>query len=156
MRLIKSNQIILSFFFIFSRYFVARKDIELNVIYCVNSKSHPALWSKTIRVNGNDFNLLVPDTFSLFEKSNIHCSIRSYDKIGTLITSIDKIKAETETAARKERNKGKISDEWIIELSEPVYAPTPGQQAVLYLDNLCLGGAIINRQTSLLTDNQLL
>lgn len=105
-----------------TKLYVAKK--EGNTVYLVDSLQHPALNPKSLQTR--DLNMsIVPESAT----GPWLCSIRSNDKHGTPVISL----SETE-----------------INLEQPVFAPAPGQYAVLYQqlaghDRLiCIGSAIIN------------
>ena len=108
-----------------SRLYLAEKDRKRNALLVVNDQSHPALWTKMIKIAN------APGKLELDLHENLYCSIRSVDKIGTRVQSVS--------------SDGEYQ---MIELEEQVYAPCPGQWAVFYSEDgkssecgrVCLGG----------------
>lgn len=104
------------------KYYVARKDGQSNVIFLVSNRLHPVLNPTKLKVA--DWNLFIDAPLPV---GDIFCSIRSEDKDGTRVKQIG---------------------ESHIELDAPIYAPAPGQYAVLYQEHadghrICLGSAKI-------------
>lgn len=114
------------------RLYISKRDG--NLLWCA-PRSHPSLHMSFLKVTS--FNWLVPRDelasliASLQARDNLSCCIRSTDKIGTPCS----VKVSTQNSLE-------------ITLDEPVWAPAPGQWAVLYrpmADGLtqCLGGGVI-------------
>lgn len=112
-----------------SRLYVAGKDHEKNVLLIVNNLNHHALWKDTIIIKPSVSDLI------LERFTNIYCSIRSVDKFGVKVKHITNTPDGTE-----------------LKLEGSVFAPCPGQWAVLYGEDenfkdfgrVCLGGGPIN------------
>lgn len=108
------------------RLYLSKKDHEHNSLIVVDDQSHPALWTRSFKISS------IP--IDLKEFTQITCSIRSVDKIGTKLKSFKRLVDCVE-----------------IELEDFVYAPCPGQWAVFYAQDglsekygrICLGGGEI-------------
>lgn len=89
------------------RLYVARKDKASNTMELVDSLDHPLLNPYSLKAN---LTWHLPTT-----DGQLFCSIRSQDKHGVAVKSVS----------------GSAGDER-VELEGPVFAPAPGQYAVLY------------------------
>ncbi len=113
------------------KLYVARKSHQDNTLYVVDRQDHSLLNRYSIVIK-NDQSLL--KSLKTLSPYPIFCSIRSSDKIGSLVTSVDE-----------------ADGCFTINLRDPVYAPCPGQWAVFYAEDeqthlngrLCLGGSPI-------------
>lgn len=102
-------------------YYVVGKDMARNEIYVTTDLQDDRLWHKTVTINAANWINGEPDVAKLYQ---VRMRYRA-----PLVT----IKALE-----------KISDSsWKFELSEPVRATTPGQSAVFYDGDHCLGGGIV-------------
>ena len=99
-------------------YFVARKDIDKNIIYVAKGKLNPSLWQNR------------------FELENINIIHPKNRKTKDLLTA--KVRyGSTEVPCKvnwQERS---------VELKDKVWTPSIGQQLVIYRRNECIGGGII-------------
>jgi tRNA-specific 2-thiouridylase len=103
-----------------SPWFVARKDIERNTLYVVQGHDHPWLLSEGLRAD--DLSWCAPHAPAAgqyaaktrYRQSDAAC-VLSYADNGDALLSFD----------------------------EPQWAVTPGQSAVLYDGEVCLGGGVI-------------
>lgn len=106
-------------------YFVARKDAVSNTLYVAMGKSHPTLWKTHITlhsvttISGNRKDLTS-------SPQKLSARIRHRGKL----ISIRRIE-DTDAVFK-------------LELSEPVWAPSPGQFLVFYKKNECLGSGVIS------------
>lgn len=101
-------------------WFVANKDVKNNILYVCQGESNKALYSEG----------LVTESFNW-----ILCSPPS-DKFDCL--------AKFRYRQKDIRTKVKIADDKVfLYFEEPQRAVTPGQYAVLYDGNVCLGGGVI-------------
>ncbi|WP_116521301.1 tRNA 2-thiouridine(34) synthase MnmA [Achromobacter insuavis] len=101
-------------------WYVARKDLERNVLYVVQGHDHPWLLSGSLRAQ--DVSWVAghaPDTGEYGAKTRY----RQADAACRL--------GDATTAG------------FTLDFSEPQWAVTPGQSAVLYDGDICLGGGII-------------
>ncbi|MGZ5249699.1 MAG: tRNA 2-thiouridine(34) synthase MnmA [Caldimonas sp.] len=102
-------------------WFVARKDIEANVLYVVQGHDHP--WLLADRLSGDDASWVAghppaPGRYAAktrYRQADAACDLDRADAEGRLALRFD----------------------------EPQWAVTPGQSAVLYDGAVCLGGAVI-------------
>lgn len=98
-----------------SKLYVASK--KGNAVYLVDSLDHPALHSTKLAITSS--NWLVSGSE---HERNLFCSIRSQDKLGAPVSRIK---------------------DGVVLLEKPVFAPAPGQYAVLYkhtsMGSLCIG-----------------
>ena len=101
-------------------WYVVKKDFENNQLIVVQGHDHPALFHKTVGVNNLHWVSGTPP-----KKTDFSAKIRyrQQNKKCTLISVNE--------------------HELIIEFEEPQFAVTPGQAAVLYDDDNCLGGGTI-------------
>lgn len=104
-----------------SPWYVAHKDLENNVLIAVQGAQHPMLFSTKLSTSVPDWINGQPENFPLrcrakvrYRQSDQDCVISRSDN-GSLNVTFD----------------------------EPQRAVTPGQSVVFYLDDCCLGGAII-------------
>ncbi len=107
-------------------YYVAEKDINNKIIYVAPSSDETFLESKSCIVE--EFNFI--SNYEIYFKSNkFQCSAKFRYRQKD-------IKVEVEVISK---NKIKIT------YQEPVRAVTEGQEAVLYIDEICLGGGVIDK-----------
>src|SRR5690606_11820026 len=101
-------------------WFVARKDMEKNTLWVVQGHDHPWLLSPTLRAQDASWVAGVPpEAGALAAKTRY----RQADAPCTFEALGDA--------------------EFALGFSEPQWAVTPGQSAVIYDGDICLGGGII-------------
>lgn len=103
-------------------WFAARKDIKENTLYVVQGHEHPWLQSMTLRASNPNWILGTPpesgsqlSVKTRYRMPDEPCEILSADQNSLFLAS-----------------------------KEPMWAVTPGQSAVLYDGDICLGGAVID------------
>jgi tRNA-uridine 2-sulfurtransferase len=101
-------------------WYVAAKDADRNALIVVQDHDHPLLMSESFIVE--DMHWLVPPNGAERE-----CAVKTRYRQSDLPCSV-----------RPER-----AGRWHVTLSNPARAVTPGQYAVFYADELCLGGGVI-------------
>jgi tRNA-specific 2-thiouridylase len=107
-------------------WFVARKDVSNNTLHVVQGHDHP--WLLYSDLQANDMSWCAPcapapgryAAKTRYRQTDAPCQLHYNDK-GELVLAFD----------------------------EPQWAVTPGQSAVLYDGEVCLGGGIIDRATAL-------
>lgn len=101
-------------------WYVARKDIATNTLYIVQGHDHPWLLSSELSAGQMSW---VAGTAPDVEQLSAKTRYRQADVACTQHTS---------------------SDSFSLNFATPQWAVTPGQSAVLYDGDVCLGGGIIN------------
>lgn len=107
-------------------FYVTGKDMTKNEVYVTTDIQDESLWSKEIRladihwINGNA---------RLKTNSQKPKSLLVRTRHRAPLIKVSKLKKDGST--------------WVAELNEEVRALTPGQSAVFYSDELCLGGGIV-------------
>jgi tRNA-specific 2-thiouridylase len=107
-------------------WFVARKDIEQNTLYIVQGHDHPWLLSSQLEAGqANWIAGAAPDagTFSAktrYRQADVDCRVLAPSP-----------------------------DRFTLDFTDPQWAVTPGQSAVLYDGDVCLGGGIIDGHTAI-------
>lgn len=102
-------------------WFVARKDMATNTLYAVQGHDHPWLLSQTLTFSDAAWTRgtpPVPGRYSAktrYRQQDAVCELRAGAQDGL----------------------------WQLHFEQPQWAVTPGQSAVLYDGNVCLGGGII-------------
>ena len=105
-------------------WFVARKDIENNTLYVVQGHEHPwLLSSKLVAAQASWVSGVAPEPRVLaaktrYRQADVACQIAATG-----------------------------NDRFALHFTEPQWAVTPGQSAVLYDGDVCLGGGIIDSAT---------
>jgi tRNA-uridine 2-sulfurtransferase len=101
-------------------WYVAAKDIERNALIVVQEHDHPLLLSDSFSVE---------DMHGLVAAGELErdCAVKTRYRQSDLAC-----KVRPESARR-----------WHVQLSRPARAVTPGQYAVFYSDDVCLGGGVI-------------
>jgi len=102
-------------------WFVARKDIQNNILYVVQGHQHPWLLSKNVKIENISYTY--PVDLNINWQGSAKTRYRQQDAYCT-ITNIS-------------------NDSNDIEFSQEQWAVTPGQSLVLYNNDICLGGGII-------------
>lgn len=101
-------------------WFVARKDIKANTLYVVQGHEHPWLHAKTLEAEQAHFIAgKLPDKLSIACKARY----RQSDSLCQLQIKDDK--------------------HFHLDFTDSQFAVTPGQSAVLYDGDVCLGGGVI-------------
>jgi tRNA-specific 2-thiouridylase len=102
-------------------WYVAGKNIDGNVLQVVQNREHPALWYESMRTDPVHWltRTLHADEFECtvktrYRQQDVRCTLRVTNDGGAA-----------------------------VDFSEPVWAVTPGQYAVFYMGEQCLGGARI-------------
>ena len=109
-------------------WFVARKDMTTNTLYVVQGHDHPWLLSRTLEANDLSWCASQPPApgryaaKTRYRQTDAPCELHYNDK-GELVLAFD----------------------------EPQWAVTPGQSAVLYDGEVCLGGGVIANAAALNT-----
>ncbi|UDG82174.1 tRNA 2-thiouridine(34) synthase MnmA [Candidatus Vallotia cooleyia] len=110
-------------------WFVARKDISGNILYVVQGNHHPWLFSSMVQAeNSRWISGTAPQEKHLFTAK---IRYRQQDATCTFQYSPDR--------------------HFTLYFAEPQWAVTPGQSAVLYSGDVCLGGGIIGSTSMPLT-----
>ena len=104
-------------------WYVFNKDIERNLIYVCQGAENPLLFSKALKLD------------------SLHCIT---DKVE------DSIKCEVQIRHRQTPVQCQLNPQTLeVVFDEPVSSVSPGQYAVFYSDNYCLGGGIIEKNISM-------
>ena len=101
-------------------WYVAAKDTERNALIVVQDHDHPLLMSDSFIVEDLHW-LVAPDG------AETECAVKTRYRQSDLPCRV-----RPQAAGR-----------WHVTLSAPARAVTPGQYAVFYADDLCLGGGVI-------------
>jgi tRNA-specific 2-thiouridylase len=113
-------------------YYVVGKDMKRNEVYVTTDLQDERLWSREVKmasvhwINGEP---QIPDG-----RSQISVRTRHRAKL---------IPVKLLNKSSISKRAGKLSNSWTAELEEEVRALTPGQSAVFYSGNECLGGGIV-------------
>jgi tRNA-specific 2-thiouridylase len=107
-------------------WYVAAKDTDRNALIVVQDHDHPLLMSDSFIVEDVHW-LVAPDG------AERDCAVKTRYRQDDLPCKV-----------RPDR-----SGRWRVTLSRPARAVTPGQYAVFYADDLCLGGGVIAARHSL-------
>jgi len=122
-----------------SPWFVARKDVEQNTLWVVQGHDHPWLLSSSLRADDASWvagEPPVPGRYgakSRYRQADAACALEA-DEPG-------KSDAGGETTVETARG-----DAFALRFGELQWAVTPGQSAVLYDGERCLGGGVISQQ----------
>lgn len=100
-------------------YYVSGKDMTKNEVYVTTDLQDEKLWSKSITMTSPHWIGAEPTATDLVVRTRHRGPL-------TKVDSITKVKSD-----------------YIVQLSEPLRALTPGQSAVLYQNDVCVGGGII-------------
>jgi len=102
-------------------WFVCGKDIHKNELYVVKGEAHPLLKTNTCRLI--DINWFNPDL---------------------MMTGMD-VKAKFRYRQKDQAVHLRIeNNETYVDYPQGIAAVTPGQEAVFYIDDVCLGGGVID------------
>jgi tRNA-specific 2-thiouridylase len=110
-------------------WYVAGKDIERNVLLAVQGNTHPLLWSAAMQTEKIEW--LVPAPTNTFR-----CTVKTRYRQ-------DDVSCELQPGA---------DGTAVVRFDEAVWAVTPGQYAVFYAEDVCLGGAVIAAATATESD----
>jgi len=102
-----------------SAWYVAKKDLQQNRLIVVQGGEHPALMSQSLVCRTIHFINHEPDT-------TIHCQAKT------------RYRQPDQHCTLTRRKEG-----WLVTFEQPQRAVTPGQSLVLYKDDHCLGGGVI-------------
>jgi tRNA-specific 2-thiouridylase len=101
-------------------WYVAAKDTERNALIVVQDHDHPLLMSDSFIVEDMHW-LVTPDG------TELECGVKTRYRQNDLPCRLRSQQARC----------------WHVTLSQPARAVTPGQYAVFYADDVCLGGGVI-------------
>jgi tRNA-specific 2-thiouridylase len=112
-------------------WFVARKDLARNVLVAAQGHAHPALWSHTLRAADCSWVAGVAPPAG-------RCSAKTRYRQADAACSL--VHADTHDAAAADTASGPV---FSLQFDTAQWAVTPGQSAVLYDGEVCLGGGVI-------------
>jgi tRNA-specific 2-thiouridylase len=104
-------------------YYVVGKDMDKNEVYVTTDLNDERLWLKKIRLTAPHWINGQPTAKNLQVRMRYRAPL---------------------TEVKLPLEVGPIKDDFTVELAEPVRAITPGQSAVFYDGDRCLGGGIVN------------
>jgi tRNA-specific 2-thiouridylase len=107
-------------------WYVAAKDMHRNALIVVQDHEHPLLMSDSFTVEEMHW-LVAPGD------AELDCAVKTRYRQNDLPCRI----------------RPDHSGRWRVKLSQPTRAVTPGQYAVFYADEVCLGGGVIAERHSL-------
>lgn len=105
-------------------WYVLRKDLERNVLIVGQGNDHPWLFSSALACS----NIYWVNPLDVVEPLRLTAKVRY---------------RQPDQACTLERT----TDGYLIRFDEPQRAVTPGQSVVLYQDDVCLGGGVIEQAT---------
>lgn len=104
-------------------WFAARKDIKENTLYVVQGHDHPWLQSMTLKASDPNWILGTPPAAG--SQLSVKTRYRMPDEPCEIISADE--------------------NSLFLASKEPMWAVTPGQSAVLYDGDVCLGGSVIDK-----------
>ena len=108
-------------------WYVAGKDLSRNTLIAVQGGNHPLLFTDTLQVSQLHWINGAPELLSSEGTSSaLHCTAKTRYR-------------QSDQACTVEKN----NFGYLIKFDEPQRAVTPGQSVVLYQDEICLGGGVI-------------
>lgn len=108
-------------------WYVAGKDLSRNVLIAVQGGNHPLLFTDTLQVSQLHWINGIPEFLSSAEINTVlQCTAKARYR-------------QSDQACTVEKNDAG----YLIKFDEPQRAVTPGQSVVLYQDEICLGGGVI-------------
>ncbi|AUB31427.1 tRNA 2-thiouridine(34) synthase MnmA [Spiroplasma floricola] len=107
-------------------YYVAEKDIENKILYVAPLSDESYLESKSCIIENFNF---ISNYKNYFKEDKFECTAKFRYRQRDIKVEVEVLK----------------EDKILITYKEPVRAVTEGQQAVLYLNELCLGGGVIGK-----------
>lgn len=110
-----------------SPWYVVDKDLDNNQLIVAQGSNHPRLMSAGLIAGQLHWVNRLPLT------DRMHCKVKTRYRQADIDCTIEPIDAESIR----------------VEFATPVAAVTPGQSAVFYLDQVCLGGGIIEQRLPL-------
>ena len=105
-------------------WFVARKDIEANTLWVVQGHDHP--WLQSFALNALDASWVAGHA----PAPGLYAAKSRY--------------RQADSACTLSGVNGERGDAFSLEFPDPQWAVTPGQSAVLYDGEVCLGGGVID------------
>jgi tRNA-uridine 2-sulfurtransferase len=103
-------------------WFVARKDMERNTLYVVQGHEHPWLLTRTLRAEDASW------VAGSSPQANAYGAKSRYRQADADCKLLDE----------------NTNDAFELQFAAPQWAVTPGQSAVVYDGEVCLGGGVIN------------
>jgi tRNA-specific 2-thiouridylase len=109
-------------------WYVAAKDMQRNALIVVQDHEHPLLMCETFDVEEMRW-LIAPEALGAHPQgvASLECAVKTRYR-------------QSDLACRLSRG---ADDLLHVSLQQPARAVTPGQYAVFYLDDVCLGGGVI-------------
>jgi tRNA-uridine 2-sulfurtransferase len=107
-------------------WFVARKDLEKNALYVVQGHGHPWLLSNQLDADSITW---VAGTSPMLSPDDVPLAAKTRYRQADSSCALNQVSAEG----------------FSLQFDEPQWAVTPGQSAVLYQGEVCLGGGLIAR-----------
>lgn len=118
-------------------YYVVGKDLDANIVYVSRDLNHPALWTDTLDLE--DLHLRDGRTpEDLTQIPDLKVRLRHRAPLVGVATSCPKKSIATSNQWSESRN-----ERVTLRFDQPIKRPAPGQSAVLYAGEICLGGGII-------------
>lgn len=106
-------------------WFTARKDMKHNILYVVQGHEHP--WLLTQELNADQVSWVAGEA----PQAELLYSAKTRYRQSDAACFLNEIKHAS------------LDDAFSLHFKEPQWAVTPGQSAVLYAGDVCLGGGII-------------
>ncbi|XP_042227628.1 mitochondrial tRNA-specific 2-thiouridylase 1-like isoform X2 [Homarus americanus] len=117
-------------------YFVAEKHPEANNIYVVSGTHHPALFTSTMFTE--PIYWIHSPASQLFTKGQLECQFR-FQNTASLVPCV------ITTHTHNPWHHSPTQNNMVVSLATPLRAITPGQYAVFYIGDECIGSARIIR-----------
>lgn len=134
-------------------YYVVGKDLDQNLVFVSKNLNHPSLWTTELSLE----NLHLRSDRTLADLANLpsdasnphRLQVRLRHRAPLLDCRISANPESSQDARHPRRRAGATScsenprSVATLRFSQPIKRPAPGQSAVLYSGNICLGGGII-------------
>lgn len=115
-------------------YYVVGKDLTHNIVYVSKNLNHVDLWTKALKLE----NLHLRNHLTLKDLENdTHLKVRLRHRAPLLPVKVVSSAVSSDPAPAHE------DDSLVLAFAEPIKRPAPGQSAVFYAGDACLGGGII-------------